>query len=595
MRETNHLYKKILNTAPFGTLFFAYGVCIDANQKALSILGCDRAELVGLSLNDSGDEPPLLLQLKKVIAKLESEQLDGLLWRWQHSLDSTELVVSLGTIENTDNVLSLMLYPLPALAQMVVEEFSTDSPPSLDTSAAPSMLSPQPIESPQLEESPQPPESRQPHPIAGLPIAQPMMENIDSYLDLHRNDIACGALLLIDLDHFNSINESLGKHAGTQILERVGETIGLMLDERMQFDQVAGDAFLLFIKDLAESSDQAQELALALANNIRCTIARPFFTENGEVIVTASVGISLLYQKPDQSHLTAAEVIQQAESAMFEAKRRGRDGAIVFDTAITRQAQQRISLQSSLRKAVVNQEFDLYLQPQVSTHNGSVVGGEVLLRWIHSGHAIHTPADFIPILEASGMIVDVGLWVIRTSCEYLRNMLDRGLWTADMRLGVNISPKQFHDPGLVASLEHSLKSYDISPDMLTLEVTENLLIDDFESVVDKMKIIRDMGTRFAIDDFGSGYSSMIYLKRLPLDILKIDREFIANLNSDKDTLGLVEAIMMVSRHYGLDVVAEGVEKREVLEVLRSLGCDKYQGAHFSMPVSLDRFQKLLAA
>ena len=595
MRETNHLYKKILNTAPFGTLFFAYGVCIDANQKALSILGCDRAELVGLSLNDSGDEPPLLLQLKKVIAKLESEQLDGLLWRWQHSLDSTELVVSLGTIENTDNVLSLMLYPLPALAQMVVEEFSTDSPPSLDTSAAPSMLSPQPIESPQLEESPQPPESRQPHPIAGLPIAQPMMENIDSYLDLHRNDIACGALLLIDLDHFNSINESLGKHAGTQILERVGETIGLMLDERMQFDQVAGDAFLLFIKDLAESSDQAQELALALANNIRCTIARPFFTENGEVIVTASVGISLLYQNPDQSHLTAAEVIQQAESAMFEAKRRGRDGAIVFDTAITRQAQQRISLQSSLRKAVVNQEFDLYLQPQVSTHNGSVVGGEVLLRWIHSGHAIHTPADFIPILEASGMIVDVGLWVIRTSCEYLRNMLDRGLWTADMRLGVNISPKQFHDPGLVASLEHSLKSYDISPDMLTLEVTENLLIDDFESVVDKMKIIRDMGTRFAIDDFGSGYSSMIYLKRLPLDILKIDREFIANLNSDKDTLGLVEAIMMVSRHYGLDVVAEGVEKREVLEVLRSLGCDKYQGAHFSMPVSLDRFQKLLAA
>ncbi|MGB2154702.1 MAG: EAL domain-containing protein, partial [Porticoccaceae bacterium] len=596
-----------------------------ANQKALSILGCDRAELVGLSLNDSGDEPPLLVQLKKVIAKLGSEQLDGLLWRWQHSLDSTELLVSLGTIENTDNVLSLMLYPLPALAQMVVEEFSTDALPSLDTSAAPSVLSPQPMESPQpgkspqpiespqpgkspqpiespqplesppLEKSSQPPESQQPHPIAGLPIAQPMMENIDSYLDLHRNDIACGALLLIDLDHFNSINESLGKHVGTQILERVAETIALMLDDRMQFDQVAGDAFLLFIKDLAESSGQAEELALALANNIRCTIARPFFTENGEVIVTASVGISLLYQNPDQSHLTANEVIQQAESAMFEAKRRGRDGTIVFDTAITRQAQQRISLQSSLRKAVVNQEFDLYLQPQVSTHNGSVVGGEVLLRWIHSGHAIHTPADFIPILEASGMIVDVGLWVIRTSCEYLRNMLDRGLWTADMRLGVNISPKQFHDPGLVASLEHSLKSYDISPDMLTLEVTENLLIDDFESVVDKMKIIRDMGTRFAIDDFGSGYSSMIYLKRLPLDILKIDREFIANLNSDKDTLGLVEAIMMVSRHYGLDVVAEGVEKREVLEVLRSLGCDKYQGAHFSMPVSLDRFQKLLAA
>ena len=612
MRETNHLYKKILNTAPFGTLFFAYGVCIDANQKALSILGCDRSELVGLSLNEGGDEPPpVLVQLKKVISKLEDEQLEGLLWRSHQSLDSTELVVSLGTVENADNVLSLMLYPLPALAKMVVEEFATDNLPSLDTTPAKNagysperVNSPERIDSPERINSPEPIENPDPLitreqpasiPIAGLPIAQPLLESIDSYLDMHRDDPTCGALLLIDLDHFNSINESLGKHIGTQILERAGETIELMLNENMQVEQVAGDAFLLVIKDLAQSSAKAEELALALANEIRCTIARPFFTENGEVIVTASVGISLLYQHPDEPMVTATEVIQQAESAMFEAKRRGRDGVIVFDTQITRQAQQRISLQSSLRKAVVNQEFDLYLQPQVSTHDGSVVGGEVLLRWIHSGHAMHTPADFIPILEASGMIVDVGLWVIRTSCEYLRNMLDRGIWTTDMQLGVNISPKQFHDPGLIASLEHSLKSYDISPDMLTLEVTENLLIDDFESVVDKMKKIRDMGTRFAIDDFGSGYSSMIYLKRLPLDILKIDREFIANLNSDKDTLGLVEAIMMVSRHYGLDVVAEGVEKREVLEVLRSLGCDKYQSAHFSMPVSLDRFQKLLVA
>ena len=429
--------------------------------------------------------------------------------------------------------------------------------------------------------------------IAGLPIGHTLLANINAYLD--GDDANCGALLLIDLDHFNSINESLGKHIGAKILDRASETIQNMLGPNMQMNQVAGDAFLLFIQDLATSQVDAEQRAAAIANEIRCTISRPFFTENGEVIVTASVGISVLVANSDTQSMTASEAIQQAESAMFEAKRRGRDAVMLFDTQITRRAQQRISLQSSLRKAVVNQEFDLYLQPQVSIHDGSVVGGEVLLRWIHSGQAMHTPADFIPILEASGMIIDVGLWVIRTSCEYLRNMLDRGIWTPDMQLGVNISPKQFHDPGLITSLEHSLKSYDIRPDMLTLEVTENLLIDDFESVVDKMKKIRDMGTRFAIDDFGSGYSSMIYLKRLPLDILKIDREFIANLNADKDTLGLVEAIIMVSRHYGLDVVAEGVEKREVLDVLRSLGCDKYQGAHFSMPVSLDNFQRLMVA
>ncbi len=592
MREKNHLYKKVLDTAPFGTLFFAYGVCIDANHKALNLLRCERNQLVGLSLNEiAEDQPQSLIQLKTVIEKLESEQLQGLLWRSQNELATDEVVVSVDAVEGTDNAMSIMLYPLPALAQMVVQEFSAEQLPVVDTPALEQVS--EPIQAAEPSAVPKPSTVTHDEVIAGLPIGHTLLGNINSYLE--QPSVGCGALLLIDLDHFNSINESLGKHIGAQILDRARETIANMLGPNMQMDQVAGDAFLLFIEDFASSESDAEQRATAIANEIRCTISRPFFTENGEVIVTASVGISLLVKDADAPRASASQAVQQAESAMFEAKRRGRDAVMLFDTQITHRAQQRISLQSSLRKAVVNQEFDLYLQPQVSTHDGSVVGGEVLLRWIHSGQAMHTPADFIPILEASGMIVDVGLWVIRTSCEYLRNMLDRGIWTPDMQLGVNISPKQFHDPGLITSLEHSLKSYDISPDMITLEVTENLLIDDFESVVDKMKKIRDMGTRFAIDDFGSGYSSMIYLKRLPLDILKIDREFIANLNSDKDTLGLVEAIMMVSRHYGLDVVAEGVEKREVLEILRSLGCDKYQGAHFSMPVSLDRFQQLLVA
>ncbi len=621
MREKNHLYKKVLDTAPFGTLFFAYGVCIDANTKALSLLRCQREQLVGTALGDeSGKEHQAsnrqasISQLVQVINKLETDQLPGILWRSENTVEDDEIVVSLGPVEDADNVLCIMLYPLPALARMVIEEFTAEDLSVVETSVELE----EPIKStgiPDLVESPKTPysperiigperrigpeqapkstiaETQATETLAGLPIDKPLLQSINSYIDLDRDENAYGALLLIDLDHFNSINESLGKPIGAQILERAHETIQGMLTDNMQVTQVAGDAFLLFIKDLATTPGAAKESGLSLANEIRCIIARPFFTENGEVIVTASVGITLLY---DQL-VTAEQAIQQAESAMFEAKRRGRDTVMLFDSQITRQAQQRITLQSSLRKAVVNQEFDLYLQPQVSTHTGAVVGGEVLLRWIHSGHAMHTPADFIPILEASGMIVDVGLWVIRTSCEYLRNMLDNGIWTPDMQLGVNISPKQFHDPGLISSLEHSLKSYDINPEMITLEVTENLLIDDFEAVVDKMKTIRNMGTRFSIDDFGSGYSSMIYLKRLPLDGLKIDREFISNLNTDKDTLGLVEAIMMVSRHYGLEVIAEGVEKREVLEVLRSLGCDKYQGAHFSMPVCLDKFQQLLVA
>jgi len=607
-------------------VFFAYGVCIDANAQALSILKCDRAQIIGAAISeDQNHQPQSIQQLKQVVRKLQDDQLKGILWRSENTLEQDEIVVSVGSVDKAedtdDGVLCLMLYPLPSLAQMVVQEFVTEDLTTLETSPqSPEVIDQQPLEKPEEIPAAQAlPEEQKLEPemlddqsalaegikadqyetLAGLPVSPRLIESISSYLDLSREDSPCGTLLLIDFDNFNSINESLGKHVGNQILERAADTIQGMCTNLMQVDQVAGDSFLLFVRDIADTAEQAREASLAIANEIRCVITRPFFTENGEVSVTASVGISVLYSGiyyPSTDSLSnAEEAVQQAESAMFEAKRRGRDTVVLFDSQITRQARQRINMQSSLRKAVANQDFDLYVQPQVSTHSGDVVGGEVLLRWMNSDQARHSPADFIPILESSGMIVDVGLWVIRTSCEYLRNMLDRGLWDESMQMAVNISPKQFHDPHLIKSLEHSLKSYDIRPDMLTLEVTENLLIDDFETVAEKMKKIRDMGTRFAIDDFGSGYSSMIYLKRLPLDILKIDREFITHLNSDKETLGLVEAIMMVAHHYGLDVVAEGVEKREVLDILRSLGCEKYQGAHFSMPVSLDKFQRLLVA
>jgi len=626
MPAKNQLYKKVLDTAPFGTVFFAYGVCIDANAQALSILKCDRAQIIGAAISeDQNHQPQSIQQLKQVVRKLQDDQLNGILWRSENTLEQDEIVVSVGSVDKAedtdDGVLCLMLYPLPSLAQMVVQEFVTEDLTTLETSPqSPEVIDQQPLEKPEEIPAAQAlPEEQKLEPemlddqsalaegikadqyetLAGLPVSPRLIKSISSYLDLSREDSPCGTLLLIDFDNFNSINESLGKHVGNQILERAADTIQGMCTNLMQVDQVAGDSFLLFVRDIADTAEQAREASLAIANEIRCVITRPFFTENGEVSVTASVGISVLYSGiyyPSTDSLSnAEEAVQQAESAMFEAKRRGRDTVVLFDSQITRQARQRINMQSSLRKAVANQDFDLYVQPQVSTHSGDVVGGEVLLRWMNSDQARHSPADFIPILESSGMIVDVGLWVIRTSCEYLRNMLDRGLWDESMQMAVNISPKQFHDPHLIKSLEHSLKSYDIRPDMLTLEVTENLLIDDFETVAEKMKKIRDMGTRFAIDDFGSGYSSMIYLKRLPLDILKIDREFITHLNSDKETLGLVEAIMMVAHHYGLDVVAEGVEKREVLDILRSLGCEKYQGAHFSMPVSLDKFQRLLVA
>jgi len=280
---------------------------------------------------------------------------------------------------------------------------------------------------------------------------------------------------------------------------------------------------------------------------------------------------------------------------MYEAKRKGRNGIAFYDRSISEKAQHQVGMNTRLRKAVDNQEFALYVQPKIAIDDGRVVGGEALLRWINSDRVTNMPAEFIPLLEASGLIVDVGHWVIRTACEYVRSFLEAGLWGDNMQRSINISPRQFNDPELFEVIEHSLRSYEIDPKYLNFEVTENLIIEDIDAVIKKMLQIKALGSKFSIDDFGIGYSSMVHLKRLPFDLLKIDREFIRNIHSDPDSRGVVEAILAVSRQYGLEVTAEGVEDLDSLEVLRTVGCDTYQGAYFSMPVPVEQFRSLLAA
>ncbi|MEZ5482126.1 MAG: GGDEF domain-containing phosphodiesterase [Porticoccaceae bacterium] len=293
--------------------------------------------------------------------------------------------------------------------------------------------------------------------------------------------------------------------------------------------------------------------------------------------------------------MSAERVLQFADTAMYEAKRKGRNSIAFFDPCITEKAQRQIGMNTRLRKAIDNQEFALYIQPQICIETGELRGGEALLRWINSDKITNMPAEFIPVLESSGLIIDVGHWVIRTACEYIRSFIDDGIWKDHMRLGINISPRQFRDPQLLEVVDHSLKSYNIDPRYLNFEITENLVIDDVDEAIHKMELIKKLGSTFSIDDFGIGYSSMIYLKRLPFDQLKIDREFIRNIYRDQESRGMVEAIMAVSRQYGLSVTAEGVENKEALDVLRRVGCDAYQGAHFSMPVPVDRFRRMLAA
>ena len=427
--------------------------------------------------------------------------------------------------------------------------------------------------------------------LTQLPNRQLLLESLSDCLADGAGESQLSALLLIDLDQFKDVNDSWGHDVGDRVLFKVSRVISALIDENMLLSRISGDEFVLLVKRVGDNTEQAMADGQSLAEQVQTSISRPISDGENEFTLTASVGITLL----DESELSPDRALQYAETAMYEAKRKGRNGVAFYDRSISEKAQHQVGMNTRLRRAVENQEFALYVQPKIAIDNGRVVGGEALLRWINSDRVTNMPAEFIPLLEASGLIVDVGHWVIRTACEYVRSFLDEGLWDDNMQMSINISPRQFNDPELFEVIEHSLRSYEIEPKYLNFEVTENLIIEDIDEVIKKMKQIKALGSKFSIDDFGIGYSSMVHLKRLPFDLLKIDREFIRNIHNDPDSRGVVEAILAVSRQYGLEVTAEGVEDRDSLEVLRTVGCDTYQGAYFSMPVPVEQFRSLLAA
>lgn len=621
MSSKEELYKLLLENAPFGTLFFAYGICVDSNPKAREILGCEKRTLQGVSIEETAlSEPLALISLKQQINNALDDDLSTLNWQLTIGDTSENIALHIQRVGEGGNELIVTLMPGGAPESSLLDNDapgreSTDSSAlatTIPTTTEPLVVGA--LEKPSMAELSAAREAsildrlagscadvRRHAPgldrdiyfdsLTGLPSRQLLIETIRQHQEETVGQEICAALMLIDLDHFKDINDSWGHEVGDQVLFKVARAVEPIIDDTAMVARMSGDEFMLFLPYAGDDLAQGSANANAMASRVKEAIAHPIFYDGNEFILTASVGIALL-----SDHDTSAErALQYADTAMYEAKRKGRNGIAFFNQSIIDKAQRQIGLNTRLRKAVDNQEFALYVQPQIDIRDGRVMGGEALLRWVNADRVTNMPSEFIPLLESSGLIVDVGHWVIRTACEYIRNFLDEGLWQDYMRLGINISPRQFNDPQLLEVIEHSLRSYEVDPKYLNFEVTESLMIEDVEDVIKKMLAIKALGSLFSIDDFGIGYSSMIYLKRLPFDWLKIDREFIHNIYKDSESRGVVEAILAVSRQYGLRVTAEGVEDSESLEVLRKVGCDTYQGAHFSMPVPVDQFRNYLAA
>tara|TARA_R110001592_G_scaffold171117_3_gene409176 strand:+ start:23766 stop:25829 length:2064 start_codon:yes stop_codon:yes gene_type:complete len=687
MSSKEELYKVLVESVPYGTLFFAYGVCVDANNNALNLLGCRLDQMVGASLdNITGEESSALVDLKLQLKKALKQQIKEVFWQCPQKNGTCDVTVNIVYVTEDGKELVVMLnhqqvQTNPVAGSEFRDPSQTNLSPTHLTSTNSSSVSdldckptlPIPPESvPSFLETPffEMPESEagayesqvaesapivafepelklkdfQPfiNPVLGtelvnavqqhmssdgaddarqsvfsesasdadsikpwekatrdhfydgltnLPNRQMLSQTIANFLSEHQNQQVCGAVMMLDLDHFKDINDSWGHSVGDQVIKKIGRAVASLVTGENMLSRMSGDEFVLFIPQLSDSISQAAWDAQAIAEKVGEIVATPIFLDGHEIILTASIGIALV----TDSSVTADRVLQYADTAMYEAKRKGRNSIAFFDPCITEKAQRQIDMNTRLRKAMDNHEFVLYVQPQICVRSGKMLGGEVLLRWMSSDKVTNMPSEFIPVLESSGLIVDVGRWVIRTACEYVRNFIDQGIWQDHMRLSINVSPRQFRDPQLLEIVQHSMSSYDVNPKFLNFEVTENLVIDDVDEAIKKMEAIKSLGAMFSIDDFGIGYSSMIYLKRLPFDQLKIDREFIRNIHRDPESRGVVEAIMAVSKQYGLQVTAEGVENREALAILQELGCHSYQGAHFSMPVPCDHFTKLLAA
>ncbi|MGH2752167.1 MAG: putative bifunctional diguanylate cyclase/phosphodiesterase [Actinomycetota bacterium] len=418
-------------------------------------------------------------------------------------------------------------------------------------------------------------------PLTGLANRALFVDRVEHALARADRDIKRVAVLFFDLDDFKTINDSLGHNSGDELLVMVAARLGGCLRPGDTFARFGGDEFAIFLEDTSLSS------ATSVAYRLIQALGEPFLIGGREVMVHASVGIEFA----DASKTRADELLRNADVAMYVAKGKGKARYELFDPSMHTAALRRLETKSELKHAIERNEFVLHYQPIVSLNEGSLLGMEALIRWDHPQRGLVAPVEFIPIAEESGLVVSLGRWVLQEACRQAR---DWPINDPEISLNVNVSPKQFQHPGMVEDVANALWDSGIDPSILTIEITESVLIHDAEAAIEKLSRIKDFGVRVAVDDFGTGYSSLGYLSKFPIDILKIDKTFIEGVGRGSEEDAIAQAIIKLGGSLGLEVVAEGIEQPEQIDALQLLRCDRGQGFYFSRPVDADAMGEILA-
>ncbi|WP_333876278.1 bifunctional diguanylate cyclase/phosphodiesterase [Methylobacter sp.] len=420
-------------------------------------------------------------------------------------------------------------------------------------------------------------------PLTRLPNRRLLQERLKHGIDVERRDGKQLALLMLDLDRFKSVNDSLGHMAGDELLQQVAVRITTRLRDVDMVARLGGDEFIVLLEDIAHPEDAAR-----VAENIISDLSKPFGVEQGEDIqIGVSIGISLYPQHGENPEL----LMDHADAALYQAKDAGRGCFAYFSEDLTIAARERIALESRLRKAIEQQDLRVFYQPQVDIASGRIIGAEALVRWLDPVEGLIPPVRFIPIAEETGLILVIGEWVLRETCRQGRQWLDAGL--PPLTLAVNVSPQQFRRSDICGLVATVLKNTGFPSNQLELEITESGLMENQGNAPEILNCLRAQGIRLAIDDFGTGYSSLACLKHFPLDLLKIDKSFIDDIPHLQDDMEIASTIIAMGHILGFKVLAEGVETIEQLAFLQEKGCDMYQGYIKSRPIPAEEFVELL--
>jgi diguanylate cyclase (GGDEF)-like protein/PAS domain S-box-containing protein len=422
-------------------------------------------------------------------------------------------------------------------------------------------------------------------PLTGLANRRLISERLSQSVLMGTRTHRKRALLFIDLDDFKTLNDTLGHHFGDLLLQEVARRLAGCVRESDTVGRLGGDEFVVMLEDLSEIPEIAASQARTVAEKILASTARPYELDGHQCRSGSSIGITLF----GDNEKGVQDILQQADIAMYEAKKAGRNTISFFAPDLHVAVIARAIVEEELRQAIAKKQLELHYQPQVE--NGRIVGAEALLRWEHPKRGIVSPVEFIPLAERTGLILPLGNWVLESACKQLAAWACRKE-TANITVAVNISMRQMSHPDFVEQVLNTLESTGANPRNLRLELTESMFVEGFEETIHKMTALKAHGVRFSIDDFGTGFSSLSYLKRLPIDELKIERSFVHDIVEDASSGAIAESIILLSRALGLSVIAEGVETEAQRESLVRLGCSSFQGWLISAALPIEEFQSM---